>query len=187
MQRPTTSEIFTRAGLPGTFPLAEVMLDSPTAPEVIAASTWKMSVPIDGHPRVEVVNDGCAEYQSGGGMHVTLSPADLHNTCVAAGPDFRKGVISPIPSGNVDFVSMLLWLMSIEPSEPLDGCVLSEALVGDAPPLRGVDLGRRNPHNQLEIGAWEQHLNFTETNGVHYLEEGKGRWVPQLPSPKPTK
>lgn len=178
-QRPATGVIFTRLGLPGTFPLAEVMLDSPTAPDVIVASSWKMSVPIDGHPRVEVVNDGYTEYQAGGGMHVTLSPTDLHNTAVAAGPDFRKGVVSPIPSGNVDIAPTLLWLMGIKPPELLDGRVLSEALVGDAPPLHVVELGRRDAKIELKDGVWEQHLKFTEINGVRYLEAGNGNWTPQ--------
>jgi len=70
-------------------------------------------------------------------MHVTLSPTDLHNKAVAAGPDFRRGVNSPLPSGNVDIVPTLLWLMGIKPPEPLAGRVLSEALtLTDAPPLR---------------------------------------------------
>jgi len=186
-QRPTTGVIFTRAGLPGTFPLAEVMLDSPTAPDLIVASVWKMSGHTDGHPRVEMFNDGYKEYQSGGGMHVTLSPTDLHNMAIAAGPDFRRGVASPLPSGNVDIVPTLLWLMGIQPSEPLDGRVLSEALVGDAPPLRGVELGRREAKREFKDANWEQYLKFTEVNGVRYLEEGNGRLTPHSVAEQPAK
>jgi arylsulfatase A-like enzyme len=177
-QRPATGVIFTRAGLPGTFPLAEVMLDSPTSPDVIVASSWKISGPADGHPQVEIFNDGYTEYQSGGGMHVTLSPTDLHNTAIAAGPDFRRGVTSLVPSGNVDVVPTLLWLMSIKPPEPLDGRVLSEALLVEAPPLREVEPGRRNAKKEFKNGVWEQYLKFTELNGVRYLEEGNGCWTP---------
>ena len=178
-QRSTTGVIFTRTGLSGTFPLADVMLDSPTAPDVIVSSSWKMFGQADGHPQVNLFNDGYNEYRSGGGMHVSLSPTDLHNTAVAAGPDFRGGVTSPLPSGNVDIVPTLLWLMSIKAPEPLDGRVLSEALVREAPPLRAVELGRRNATNELQGGTWEQYLKFTELNGVRYLEEGNGRWTPR--------
>lgn len=176
-QRSGTGVIFTRAGLPGTLPLADVMLDSPTAPDVMISSSWKMSVAADGHPQVKIVNDGYAEYHPGDGMHVTLSPADLHNIAVAAGPDFRRGVTSPLPSGNVDIVPTLLWLMGIRPPAPLDGRVLSEALVGEAPPLRGVELGRRDARIELKNGTWAQYLKFTEVNGVRYLEEGNGHWT----------
>ena len=44
-------------------------------------------------PHVDIINDGYTEYRAGGGMHVSLSPTDLHNTAVAAGPDFRRGFI----------------------------------------------------------------------------------------------
>lgn len=177
-QRANTGVIFTRAALPGTLPLAEVMLDSSTAPDVLVASSWKMSVPTDGHPHVEVVNDGYTEYKAGEGMHVTLSPTDLHNLAVAAGPDFRRGVTSPIPSGNIDVVPTLLWLMNIAPSAPLDGRVLSEALLGEAPPLKSVELARRDAQCKLQNGVWNQYLKFTEVNGVRYLEEGNGTWTP---------
>ena len=178
-QQSATGVIFTRAGLPGTLPLSDVMLDSPTAPDVMVASSWKMSVAADGHPHVEVVNDGYTEYQSGDGMHVTLSPTDLHNLAVVAGPDFRSGVTSPLPSGNVDIVPTLLWLMGIQSPAPLDGRVLSEALMGEAPPLRRVELGRRDAKVELKDGTWKQYLKFTEVNGVRYLEEGNGKWTPQ--------
>ena len=110
-------------------------------------------------------------------MHVTLSPTDLHNLAVAAGPDIRRGVTSPIPSGNVDIVPTLLWLMNIKPPEPLDGRVLSEALTVAAPPLHDVELGRREASQHFDQGTWEQYLKFTEINGVRYLEEGNGRWT----------
>ena len=176
-QRPATGVIFTSAGLPGTFPLAEAELDSPTAPDVIVSSVWKMSPPVEGHPHGEVFNDGYTEYQSGGGMHVTLSPTDLHNTAVAAGPDFRRGVESVLPSGNVDIVPTFLWLMGIKPPAPLDGRVLTEALTTEAPPLRGFEPGRRDAQKQFPNGVWSQYLRFTEVNGVRYLEEGNGHWT----------
>jgi arylsulfatase A-like enzyme len=163
------------------------MLDSPTAPDLIVASAWKMSGHTDGHLRVEMFNDGYKEYQSGGGMHVTLSPTDLHNMAIASGPDFRRGVASPLPSGNVDIVPTLLWLMAIKPPVPLDGRVLSEALVGDAPPLRGIEIGRREAKREFKDANWEQYLKFTEVNGVRYLEEGNGRLTPHSVAEQPAK
>ena len=34
--------------------------------------------------------------------HGSSSPYDIHNTLIAAGPDFREHVQSPVPTGNVD-------------------------------------------------------------------------------------
>ena len=177
-QTPTSGVIFTRAGIPGTFKLAEAKLDSETAPDVIVASAWKAIGDDKTHRRIEMINDGYKEYQPGCGMHVTLSPTDLHNTAVAAGPDFRRGMNSTLPSGNVDIVPTLLWLMGITPPQPLDGRVLSEALTVGAPPLTGAKTFRRDTRQQFGNGVWEQYLKFTEVNGVRYLDEGNGSWQP---------
>jgi arylsulfatase A-like enzyme len=176
-QNPNSGVIFTRTGVPGTLPLSEVMLDSTNAPDVVVSSSWKMSTPADGHPHVEVINDGYAAYHAGGGMHVTLSPTDLHNPAVAAGPDFRRGFTSPLPSGNIDIVPTLVYLMGLTPSAPLDGRVLSEALVGATASMPKIQPGRREAKTDLKEGTWREYLKFTEVNGVRYLEEGNGSWT----------
>ncbi|MEI6197830.1 MAG: hypothetical protein WCS42_26240, partial [Verrucomicrobiota bacterium] len=124
---------------------------------------------------VEVFNDGYHEYSAGCGMHVTLSPTDLHNTCVAAGPDFRRGVVGSLPSGNVDIVPTILHLMYIK-CVSSNGRVLSEALVGEPDMPGRVELRRLDAHIRLAGGTWGQYLNFVELNGVRYLDEGNGEW-----------
>jgi arylsulfatase A-like enzyme len=174
----STGVIFTREGLPGTFPLAEARIAAPTAPDVIVVSSWHMSTAANNHPQVDVVNDGYSEYAVGGGMHVTLSPSDLHNLAVASGPDFRRGTTNALPSGNVDIAPTLLWLMNIKPREPLDGRVLSEALVGGQGPSIKAEGVRKTAQVKLEDGTWQQYLAYTELDGVRYLEEGNGSWAP---------
>lgn len=177
-QSANTGVLFTQAGVPGTFSLREAMLDSETAPDVLMASAWKLDQTVS--PRqAHMINDGYNEYHAGGGMHVTLCPTDLHNLAIAAGPDFRRGVASPLPSGNVDIVPTLLWLMKLTPPQSLDGRVLTEALVVDGPALRGVELKRSDAQKEFPHGQWQQYLKFTEVNGVRYLDEGNGRWTPK--------
>lgn len=175
-QQPFSGVIFTRDALPGTFPLAEVQADCPTAPDIIVSLRWNRRAAHDEHPLVEVFNDGYHEYTAGCGMHVTLSPTDLHNTCAAAGPDFRNGVEDSLPSGNVDIVPTLLWLMNVKTESPLDGRVLSEALKDNAAPLGNVELGRRESRAKLAGGTWNQYLTFIELNRDRYLDEGNGQW-----------
>ncbi|MEY4385761.1 MAG: hypothetical protein RLY20_1044 [Verrucomicrobiota bacterium] len=177
-QRKPSGVIFTRDGLPGTFPLSAAMLNSSTAPDVLVASAWKMSVLSSTHPQVAIFNDGYNDYQPGSGMHVTLSPTDLHNTAVASGPDFRSGLVSTLASGNVDVAPTLLWLMGITPPQPLDGRVLSESLVDAKLPLAGEKPGCLEAKRDLSGGHWQQRLKYTEVNGVRYLDEGNGSWQP---------
>jgi arylsulfatase A-like enzyme len=175
-QQPFSGVIFSREPLAGTFPLAEVKTDGPTAPDVIVSLRWHRQPMRDEHPHVEVLNDGYHGYSAGCGMHVTLSPTDMHNTCVAAGPDFRRGVVDPLPSGNVDIAPTLLSLMNAKTEQPLDGRVLSEALKDGVAELGKVELGRRDAEVKFPNGVWRQYLTFTELNGVRYLDEGNGQW-----------
>ncbi len=176
-QQPFSGVIFARDAVPGTFPLNEARVNCQTAPDIIVALRWNRRAAHDEHPVVEVLNDGYHEYQAGCGMHVTLSPTDLHNTCAAAGPDFRSGVVDPLPSGNVDIAPTLLWLMDVKPMQPLDGRVLSESLKINAAPLGNVELGRRDAQVKLAGGMWSQYLTFIEVNGVRYFDEGNGQWM----------
>ncbi len=175
--QPFAGVIFTRDGLPGTFPLAEAMIAAPTAADVVVASRWTPTNQTNAHPVSLVFNDGYNEYDPGCGMHVTLCPTDLHNLAVASGPDFRPGVSDPLPTGNVDVAPTLLWLMGIAPPKTLDGRVLREALVNGGTPLSSANPGRRDARCVVANGVWEQYLKFTELNGVRYLDEGNGRWV----------
>ncbi len=60
-------------------------------------------------------------------MHATLSRFDMHNTLVAAGPDFRQGWTDETPSGNVDLAPTIAAILGLQPDEAMDGRVLSEA------------------------------------------------------------
>ena len=131
-----------------------------------------------GQGSAQMVNDGYSEYQVGGGMHVTLSPTDLHNTAVFCGPDFRRGVVSLLPSGNIDIVPTLLWLLGLKPAEPLDGRVLQEALWHGETSSQRLELKRIEARQEWPAGVWQQYLRFTEVDGVRYLDEGNGVWTP---------
>jgi hypothetical protein len=47
------------------------------------------------------------------GNHASLSPYDMHNTLVAAGPDLRRGVLDTLPSGNTDLAPTVLWILGL--------------------------------------------------------------------------
>src|SRR6185295_16617339 len=91
--------IFARNALEGTFPLSHVRLDAGTnAPDVVLSMRWTTNRNDWGAPGLVTAHAG----KRGAGTHASLSPFDCHNTLIAAGPDFKTGVVSNIPSGNVD-------------------------------------------------------------------------------------
>src|ERR1019366_433134 len=73
---------------------------APAAPDIVLAMHWKADKSTNGAPGL--VYSDYSQYGPGCGMHGSLSPFDMHNMCIAAGPDFRKGAQDDLPSGNID-------------------------------------------------------------------------------------
>ena len=112
------------------------------------------------------------------GGHGSLSPFDMHNTLVAAGPDFRKGMTDTVPSGNTDVAPTILWLLGLrEEAGRMDGRVLGEALTVDAPAVRSSPARRITASRTTAGGEWSQYLQVSEVNGVRYLDEGNGAFT----------
>ena len=114
------------------------------------------------------------EYGPGQGMHATLSPIDMHNTCVAAGPDFRTGFRDDTPTGNIDIAPTVLAILGVKLEKKLSGRVLTEAFANSDTPAPTV-----KPHH-LEANysegrvSWRQYLDFSEVSGAFYFTEGNG-------------
>jgi arylsulfatase A-like enzyme len=168
--------IFTRKALPGTFALRDVRLDADAAPDVVVAMRWNSDRSQNGI--AGMVQSDESTYGPGQGSHVTLSPFDMHATLVAAGPDFREGVVDTLASGNVDIAPTVLWILGLRPPSPMDGRVLTEALTIKGPQIRSFQPGHIEAKSEVEGVGWSQYLNFTEVNGVRYLDEGNGAQAP---------
>ncbi|MBU6401581.1 MAG: alkaline phosphatase family protein [Verrucomicrobia bacterium] len=167
--------LFTRHALPGTFALHAARIDTPMAPDIVVAFRWTPGKSTTGAPGT-VISDNYLV--PGQGMHVTLSRFDMHNTLVAAGPDFRAGINDPLPSGNVDLAPTILWILGVNPPKHMDGRVLSEALTIDGPRIRSFEPRRLTARCEHPGFVWQQYLNVTEVNGVVYLDEGNGSATP---------
>ncbi len=165
--------IFCRDRLPGTFSLHEAHLDSEAAPEILVSLNWTANKNQFGTPGM--VSSDLSSYGPGKGSHVTLSPFDMHAMLVAAGPHFRSGVVNTLASGNVDIAPTVLWILGLKPPRSMDGRALSEALAIKGPPLRSFEPRHVEASADLGDSAWTQYLNFTEVNGVRYLDEGNGQ------------
>ncbi len=161
--------VFTRTGLPGTFPLADVQLDSAECPDVVFSYRWREEKNPYGVPGLMF---GEAR-RPGGGTHGTLSRYCIRNTLVAAGPDIVAGQRSALPSGNIDVVPTLLHLLGLPHPDGTDGRVLAEALVGAPAAVEKPVTQRREATRVLPGGkTWRQHLQTTTYAGKTYFDEG---------------
>ncbi len=170
--------LFSRTAAEGTFPLAEARIDSPDAPDLVVSLRWSTGRSALGTPGLQVSDLGAKSSKLGN--HASLSAYDMHNTLVAAGPDFRSGVTDTLPSANTDVAPTILWLLGQkEAAAKMDGRVLSEALTVPAPALQSYDLRRLTARRTLPDGTWSQYLQVAEVNGARYLDEGNGNFAPQ--------
>ena len=171
--------IFTREKFEGTFALETVHANTADAPDVMVALRWNdkpNSFGISG-----TIGDN-ETLNSVKGSHATLSTFDVHNTLIAAGPDFRRGMTDDLATGNIDIAPTILHLLGLHAPGKLDGRVLFEAL------SRNNKEPARTGHETLEASRafgdhiWRQHLKLSRVGPVTYVDEGNGALAP-APSP----
>ncbi len=162
--------IFTHAAQEGAFRLEQAFVNSRYAPDVLVACRW------NDQPNKYGVKGAIASDIGrviGEGTHSTLSPHDMNNMLIAAGPDFRNGWKDETPSGNIDVAPTVLWLLGLKAPQRMDGRALREATVESrAPPaVAEKTVGAERP---LGGTVWRQHLRTATVDGVTYLMEGNG-------------
>ena len=168
--------IFTRDKVEGTFGFEAARIDNEHAPDVAMAFRWNEKKNQFG---VSGMIDADWQRKAGEGTHATLSRFDMHNTHIAAGPDFRRGETDDLPSGNVDLTPTILAVLGISSAEKLDGRVLAEAM----------NIAARVPESASETleaarefssGKWEQTLRLSHVGSTIYLDEGNGEFIPSV-------
>jgi arylsulfatase A-like enzyme len=102
-----------------------------------------------------------------------LGEFDVHNTLIAAGPDFRRAMMDDLPSGNIDLAPTVLHLLGLESPHKFDGRVLSEAMTGEsASPRAGTET--LEVTRKFSSGEWRQHLRISRVGETTYIDEGNG-------------
>ncbi len=165
--------IFTKQPMEGTFALEQANIQNDRAPDVVMAFRWDPSKNQFGVPGMI---DADWQRAAGKGTHATLSRFDMHNTLIAAGPDFRRGETDDLPSGNVDLAPTILQILGIKPSSKMDGRILSEtmtaAMSAGKPETKRIDATKN-----FQSGTWRQSLQVSRVGSTSYLDEGNGSFV----------
>ncbi|MBP9900342.1 MAG: alkaline phosphatase family protein [Verrucomicrobiota bacterium] len=153
-----------KGAVPGTLSFDLAHWTHPRAADILVAPNWTDATNQYGYRGTSTQKDG----EPAG--HGTSSPYDVHNTLVAAGPDIKSGVVSDVPSGNVDFAPTLCFLNGIRPPDTMDGRVLKELLRGGPAPaeVRVQNLVYRT-QAQEEDGEYQLTLSCSIVSGTEYL------------------
>ena len=162
--------IITRSEQEGTFTLAQLHLETSSAPDILVASRWNDRPNEYGIPG-QIASD--VGRKVGEGTHATFSRFDMNNTLVAGGPDFRHGWTDQTPSGNVDLAPTILSILGLNGPNDLDGRVLTEAFLDakSAPATVTTELKAERPLGET---VWRQTLRLTTVGKTTYFVEGNG-------------
>ena len=171
--------IFAREKFEGTFPLETVRANTADAPDVMVALRWNKN-PNRFGVAGQIITD--SSRGPGKGSHATLSEFDVHNTLIAAGPDFRERVATTVPSSNVDIAPTVLRLLGIEAPQKFDGRVLNEGMDERAVKIdvltKTIQATRKFPS-----GEWQQHLRVSLVGETLYIDSGNGAFSPTHAKP----
>jgi arylsulfatase A-like enzyme len=168
--------IFTRLPMLGTFTLDQVRIDTPDAPDIVVSFRWTNDKNDVGVPGSDPTDGFFGARQ---GIHSTLSPFDMRNTLVAAGPDFRRGWIDEFPSGNVDLAPTILHVLGVAPPERTDGRVLAEAMVPTTTNIPPIEMRMLDASCDASNTVWHQYLRVTQFGDTTYFDEGNGYSTPK--------
>ena len=175
--------IFTKEPMEGTFGLTQALVQSGDAPDVAMAFRWT-----DLQNQFGVPGEIDADWQraAGKGTHATLSRFDMHNTLIAAGPDFKRGQTDDLPTGNVDLVPTILQILGIKVPHQMDGRILSEAVAAPTSllPAPKPEAKSIEARKDFPSGTWRQTLKISRVGSTIYLDEGNGAFVAIEPAAK---
>jgi predicted AlkP superfamily pyrophosphatase or phosphodiesterase len=168
--------IFTKEPMEGTFGLTQGLMQRDDAPDVVMAFRWT-----DLQNQFGVTGEIDADWQraAGKGTHATLSRFDMHNTLIAAGPDFKRGQTDDLPTGNVDLVPTILQILGIKVPHQMDGRILSEAVAAPTSllPAPKPEAKSIEARKDFPSGTWRQTLQISRVGSTIYLDEGNGAFV----------
>jgi hypothetical protein len=159
--------------VPGALTLRDINLQgsalTPTPSIVVALKTFSRDPQDPIRSQVDVSD---TTLQAGQGTHGSFGRADVTNTMIAFGPDFKRGFVDSAPASNADIPLTLARLLGLVlPSRgKLRGRVLLEALAGGPPTTRSTCGQAVSPPTKEGLRTA---LHFQTASGVRYLDAAK--------------
>jgi arylsulfatase A-like enzyme len=147
--------------VPGTLSFAVARWNHPRAGDLLASANWSRETNAAGFAG--------KTSQTGVAGHGSSSLYDIHNTLIAAGPDFREHAVSDVPTSNVDIAPTLLRLLGLKPPATMAGRVIEEAL-RHGPSPSSVRVERVDETVRAPDGSYELTAHISIAGGRRYLD-----------------
>ena len=108
--------------------------------------------------------------------HGSVSPFDVHATLIAVGPDFRQGLVSELPTANVDLAPTLLHLLGLDAPRTMQGRALVEALRdGPSPTSVRVESTVHTSESASDAAPYAVSAHVSIVDGHRYLDYAEVR------------
>jgi arylsulfatase A-like enzyme len=181
-KRPEIGAIFTRPAsegsmlgvVPGTLSFNAARWNHPRAAEILVSGNWSDERNAAGFPGKTT--------QTGTAGHGTSSPFDVHNTLIAAGPDFREHSTSAVPTSNVDLAPTILRLLGLPVPETMTGRPIEEGLV-NGPAADSIAVVQSTDSAKNTDGTYEVIAHISTVAGHRYLDYTDVRRPLRVPAP----
>lgn len=175
-QQPWVGAVFTRPMAPGvpfgeaagTLALGALNLECDRMPHLLVFPAWSDDPNAAGFAGTSQI--------IGVAGHGNTSPWDVHNTLIAAGPAFRKGLKIGTPTCNVDLMPTILYIHRVQVPEGLDGRPIKEALTTGPEPA-SISVRQEQLRAQVsfaEGGTYIMELQESHAAGARYIDFVKG-------------
>jgi arylsulfatase A-like enzyme len=159
---------------PGTFSLEFIhMANAARGPDIVFTFPWSSARGPFGLQGIDYSDAKATGPLTGtAGNHGSMSPWVVHNTFLAWGSDFKRGVTVRTPASNVDLAPTLLALMNLDNGVPdrFDGRVLREAFA-DGPDEEQVPIEVRTYFVETPDGSYRAAIQVTEFEHQRYIDK----------------
>jgi predicted AlkP superfamily pyrophosphatase or phosphodiesterase len=177
-KRPEVGAIFTRpdsAGsmkgvVPGTLSFNVPRWNHARSAEILVSANWNSETNDAGFPGKTT--------QTGVAGHGTSSQYDIHNTLIAAGPDFRQHAVSAVPTANVDIAPTLLKLLGVPIPSSMTGRAIEEAFES-GPQIASVHVDHIVETAKTADGAYALSAYISIASGRRYFDYTEVRRLPR--------
>ena len=118
-------------------------------------------------------------YSTGGsvglGQHGSMSRHEMNNTLICRGPSFLEGEKILSPTGNIDILPTILYILGQEIPDQVEGRILEESFKGsDNEIISETEIYEASL--STEFGTYSQEITISAVGQSRYVDEGKS-WL----------
>jgi len=149
--------------IPGTLSFNTIHWNHPgRAADILADVNWNDDKNTQGYAGTS--------FAGGVAGHGSSSPYEVHIPLIVAGPSFKKGYISDIPTSNVDLVPTLLKIHGLSAPAAMDGRVMNELLLK---PFAKIQPATKTETVTATVPGYQVTLYRTNVDGRLYMDYTK--------------